>query len=363
MGRRSIRIGAYWVSLLALGAAVSGPLAPLQAELKKYPSTGTSGGVTVSGTNLWTGEQTFIDNKFFVVDDGDNTKKIAFQASGITTGTTRTYTWPNSNSTIPIFAQVVTFAGPTAARTYTFFDGSVTIPSIEQPNNFTGTNTFTNTANGVILSGATFLRLGSSSSAKGMLGEFTAATPDTPVLATGSTANAFTLMEQGDSATDVGNGSCGTAACTHPQLNIQSATPGQTQYRSLAYWGTAGRAVKTLVESAATSTMRVSLAQEAGTAGTYYYSIYATDGATPQIRSGRVIFSVTNDGGTETCVLGTPEETDNTPTGTLTVTVTCDVTPTDAVDIQLNAVSSLTQTSLDAYSSLDLVGPGQVAPQ
>lgn len=34
----------------------------------------------------------FADNVFFVTDDGDATKKIAFQASGITTGTTRTLT-------------------------------------------------------------------------------------------------------------------------------------------------------------------------------------------------------------------------------------------------------------------------------
>lgn len=37
------------------------------------------------------------DSTFFIVDNGDNSKKIAFQASGITTATTRTITMPDSN--------------------------------------------------------------------------------------------------------------------------------------------------------------------------------------------------------------------------------------------------------------------------
>jgi hypothetical protein len=37
------------------------------------------------------------DNVFRIIDDGDNTKKIAFQASGISTGTTRTITMPDAD--------------------------------------------------------------------------------------------------------------------------------------------------------------------------------------------------------------------------------------------------------------------------
>jgi hypothetical protein len=39
----------------------------------------------------------FLDNVFRISDDVDNTKKIAFQASGIATGTTRTITMPDAN--------------------------------------------------------------------------------------------------------------------------------------------------------------------------------------------------------------------------------------------------------------------------
>lgn len=40
------------------------------------------------------------DNGFRVRDDGDNTKQLAFECSGITTATTRTMTVPDSNGTI-----------------------------------------------------------------------------------------------------------------------------------------------------------------------------------------------------------------------------------------------------------------------
>ena len=53
-----------------------------------------------SGDNVWTGTQTFRDNKFLITDDVDNTKILALQLSNISTGTTRTLTIPNSSGTI-----------------------------------------------------------------------------------------------------------------------------------------------------------------------------------------------------------------------------------------------------------------------
>jgi hypothetical protein len=46
------------------------------------------------------GGNDFVDNVFRIQDDGDNTKEIAFQASGITTGTTRTLTVEDKDGTI-----------------------------------------------------------------------------------------------------------------------------------------------------------------------------------------------------------------------------------------------------------------------
>jgi hypothetical protein len=49
------------------------------------------------------------DSQFWVKDDGDTTKQFQFQASGITTGTTRTYTMPNLSGTIPLLERANTF--------------------------------------------------------------------------------------------------------------------------------------------------------------------------------------------------------------------------------------------------------------
>jgi len=52
-------------------------------------TSGAGATVTITGAG---GGNEFVDNVFRVKDDGDNTKKIAFEASTITTGTTRTIT-------------------------------------------------------------------------------------------------------------------------------------------------------------------------------------------------------------------------------------------------------------------------------
>lgn len=48
----------------------------------------------------FSGTDTFVDSGVTFVDDGDNTKKMAFQLSGITTATTRTLTVPDASTTI-----------------------------------------------------------------------------------------------------------------------------------------------------------------------------------------------------------------------------------------------------------------------
>lgn len=63
--------------------------------------------------------KTVVDNSFFIVDDGDATKKLAFQCSSITTGTTRTWTVPDVSDTL---------VGLTAAQTLT--NKTLTAPTI-----------------------------------------------------------------------------------------------------------------------------------------------------------------------------------------------------------------------------------------
>jgi hypothetical protein len=59
----------------------------------------TSGVVTTTGTQTLT-NKTFTDSSTLFQDDVDNTKKMAFQLSSISTGTTRTLTVPNVSGTI-----------------------------------------------------------------------------------------------------------------------------------------------------------------------------------------------------------------------------------------------------------------------
>lgn len=60
--------------------------------------------LTVSGgVPTWaapSGGATFSDSAFTIQDNGDNTKQLKFELSGISTGTTRTLTVPNANTTI-----------------------------------------------------------------------------------------------------------------------------------------------------------------------------------------------------------------------------------------------------------------------
>lgn len=62
-----------------------------------------------SGVNTWTGAQTFRDNKWTMTDNSDNTKAFTFEASSISTGTTRTLTVPNSDGTLALQSYVTSY--------------------------------------------------------------------------------------------------------------------------------------------------------------------------------------------------------------------------------------------------------------
>jgi hypothetical protein len=53
---------------------------------------------------------TLLDSQFRLADNGDSTKLLAFEVSGITTGTTRTITVPDSSGTLPLLGFAQTFS-------------------------------------------------------------------------------------------------------------------------------------------------------------------------------------------------------------------------------------------------------------
>lgn len=80
-------------------------ITPAWSSITSTPTTisgyGITDGVTLTGAQTLT-NKTVTDATFTIQDDADNTKKAQFQASGITTATTRTYTLPNDNGKIVI---------------------------------------------------------------------------------------------------------------------------------------------------------------------------------------------------------------------------------------------------------------------
>lgn len=105
---------------------------------------------------------------------------------------------------------------------------------------------------------------------------------------------------------------------------------------------------KTLTESSATNFVRVDVSAGSFVGGTIFYTVYADDGSNFQARSGSFNFSIVNESAdTETAGISTvSSESIAANGGTLTVSFSTSDTPTDGINFQANAVSSLSQTTL-----------------
>jgi hypothetical protein len=168
-----------------------------------------------------------------------------------------------------------------------------------------------------------------------------------------------------------------TTAKTCGQGTFLSAVTSGGVFTCTALYATGGMSTKALTAGVATSIVRIPVAASSGTGGRLIYTVFAADAVDQQSRSGWLQFSISNKAGTEICKMTSVAGADDTSitqtedgsgigaisTGTLTYAVTCAVTPTNAVDFQINAVSSLTETTLNAYYKVDMAGPGQPGPQ
>lgn len=105
---------------------------------------------------------------------------------------------------------------------------------------------------------------------------------------------------------------------------------------------------KALTESSATSIAEISLPQGESIGGNFEYTIKASDGTDLQVLNGSLRFVAVNKAGTITIPTGTTGSEDAAcSSGTLVNSATFS-TGTNKIVINLNAVSSLTQTSLTA---------------
>lgn len=116
----------------------------------------------------------------------------------------------------------------------------------------------------------------------------------------------------------------------------------------------------TLTESSATPILDVAVPSGSVAGGEVLYTIRADDATDFQALTGRVQWSAVNKGGTLTAAINlVGTETTAVSAGTLTNTATI-TTGVNLITINLNAVSSLTQTTLYAYVQAQNNGIGNV---
>lgn len=183
------------------GASIAANNSVIIGQLFNYNGTDTLTLNNNSGINVVsTGGISFVDSEFRVIDDADNTKVCQFQASGITTATTRTLTIPNASGTLALLSSTQTFSGTTT------FSSTFTLSGTTQNISLgTSQTTGTWTAGGTAQTGA--LTLGQSTGAQ------------TVNVASGATTNGTTKV--------VNVGTAGVSGSI-TNINIGSAVSGAT---------------------------------------------------------------------------------------------------------------------------------------
>lgn len=190
-----------------------------------------------------------------------------------------------------------------------------------------------------------------------------------------------TIQSTGGSGTDIAGaglylaGGKGTGSAAPGELVMQTSVPGSTgtTLQSLATRTWIEGSQKTLTATVATAVVRIAIPQGSVSGGVFEYVVHANDATDYQSRSGRLNWQAVNKAGTETCVVGdgTAIETEDgssiaqSSASTLTYAVTCASNAADTVDLEINAVSGLSETTLrvEQWRLNKNGGSGAVTPQ
>ena len=169
------------------------------------------------GTSSGSSGSSFLDGAFSIKNTADNTKIATFDASGIGTGTSKSFALPNVAGTI------VTTAGTTASN------GIILGTSVAWNTGFAAGIMFNNSAT-------------PSWDYGGLAGQNAVGTPPGAMLMTGKSplSNSVVVKTGTAISTDVHNGPCGTSTCTDPTLILVSHNANTTEWFSAVHDGANG---------------------------------------------------------------------------------------------------------------------------
>lgn len=149
----SVTLTATDGSTLAIGAGGTLGTAAYTAASAYSPAAGSSSVVTVGTVATGTWNASVIAGQYGGTGVANTGKTITLGASLTTTGAgaptlafgagSYTQTFPQSDTSIPVCSQTLTFSGPTAARTVTLPNANFSAARIDAAQLFSGTQTFT----------------------------------------------------------------------------------------------------------------------------------------------------------------------------------------------------------------------------
>ena len=188
------------------------------------------------------------------------------------------------------------------------------------------------------------------------------------LFASAATTNDFNF-DSGNDGVDfkIADGAITITGTTAANGTVTQKTDGTNTDNVLTTAGIQGARTKTLTEATNTSFVQIAVASGSFVGGHVEYTVHADDGTDFQARTGEINFSIVNKSGTETAVFGTALNeafAESAGASTLVLTFAADTTPTNAVNLQANATSSLTQSTLAIkYRVVIHSGTATITPQ